>query len=75
MSSLIPSKLTRTWRDSIEPGIQGIEEVLKPINKDFESSGIHISVWRNLASKEPTNGIVVDGFLGYTEIAGSWGLR
>jgi hypothetical protein len=74
MELTIFEKLKKRWNDNIEKRASELNEVLEPIITGFNNSGIRFSVWHSLGSKQVTPGISTEGFLGYSEKDGRWGL-
>ena len=74
MVLVLLDKLKKRCEEYLQKQALELDKLLDPIHERFVASGIRIPVWRSLGSKEEVKGIVIDGFLGYGEAGGVWGL-
>ena len=74
MDLSIFEKLENRWNDNIEKHISELNKELEPITNSFNNLSVRFSIWRRLNSKNIINDITLEGFLGYSEIQGEWGL-
>jgi len=74
MVLVLLEKLKKRWEENLQKLASELDKTLDAVHENFIASGIRIPVWRALGSKLSVKGIVVDGYLGYAEMGGVWGL-
>lgn len=74
MVLVLLEKLKKQWEENLQKLSRELDKTLDPVHESFIASGIRIPVWRSLGSRKLAEGITVDGYLGYAEMGGVWGL-